>query len=182
MCSRQRPPRVDLARKTTGHVFALRLRRRRIRIYSNLFVASHAITMSPSMITIVGRLQAEMHRSALPKAARGDYRLRCTAPRCRKPPGCSLRRTAPRCLGDPLLYHAVWCAARLLCLTDVQPLNLCCSHTSCFCPCSLYVFLQTNTQGRTTVHTTGQMQAEKHRSFLPNAPLQESRTRAHTMR
>ena len=59
-------------------------------------------------------------------------------------------------------------------LRYVQPFNLCCSHTSCFCPCSLSVSLQTNTQGRTTVHTTGQMQAEKHRSFLPNDPPQAS--------
>ena len=63
-----------------------------------------------------------------------------------------------------------WSAATLL--RYVQPLNLCCSHTSCFCRCSLFVSLHTNTQGRTTVHTTGQMQAEKHRSLLLNAVIQ----------
>ena len=65
-----------------------------------------------------------------------------------------------------------WSTATLL--RYVQPLNLWCSHTSCFCRCSLFVSLQRNSQGRTTVHTTGQMQAEKHRSLLLNAPLQAS--------
>ena len=33
--------------------------------HAHFSVASHAITLSPTMITIVGRLQAEKHRSAL---------------------------------------------------------------------------------------------------------------------
>ena len=75
--------------------------------------------------------------------------------------GCRLRK---HCSALVKATRA-WSAATLL--RYVQPLNLCCSHTSCFFPCSLLVSLQTNTQGRTTVHTTGQMQAEKHRSLLP---------------
>ena len=83
--------------------------------------------------------------------------------------GCSGCRLRKHCSALVKATRA-WSAATLL--RYVQPLNLCCSHTSCFCPCSLFVSLQTNTQGRTTVHTTGQMQAEKHRSLLLNAVIQ----------
>ena len=120
------------------------------------FCVPQSIIISPSMITTVGRLQAENHRATPPKPSRIQVQqmrgcwLRRHAPRCRNPPGCKL--IPPVC--DPSI-QASGCGS-------VRNASEACFTTHLHLRVASHAIIMSST----AITTVGRLQAEKHRAAM----------------